>query len=296
LGVTASKNSFTTALKHSAQASDLSYGNFYLPKHISGADALRLLLDKHSQAKITFTIPEGKTVFGTVDATVNSLSQSEVLQDVNPTDDTKLRSDIVQAIKMNRSLLPPVAEGSFEGWLFPATYEIDSYDPDKIAMQMIKKTIAVLQEKQVPESQWQTVITKASIVQKEVTKVDDMKKVAQVIENRLDSDMVLGMDTIVAYGINGGRESSGLELNQSDLDDPSNKYNARIHKGLPPTPISSPGEDAIDAVLNPEEGDWLYFCTVNPETGETEFSETEEEFEVSRNKYKTWLAQNPDYM
>ena len=70
------------------------------------------------------------------------------------------------------------------------------------------------------------------------------------------------------------------------LDDESNPYNTRIRKGLPPTPISNPGDDAIKAALHPEDGNWLYFVTVNLQTGETKFTDNEDTFNEYVQEYK----------
>ena len=58
---------------------------------------------------------------------------------------------------------------------------------------------------------------------------------------------------------------AGLEKTDLNLDSP---YNTRVNKGLPPTPINSPGKAALEAAVNPAKGKWLYFVTTNLQTGE----------------------------
>lgn len=94
--------------------------------------------------------------------------------------------------------------------------------------------------------------------------------------------MPLGMDTTVAYGIG----IKAINLTQTQLDDASNPYNTRIRKGLPPTPISIPGDNAILASLNPEKGSWIYFVTTNLKTGETKFADNYDDFLKIRDEYK----------
>ena len=108
-----------------------------------------------------------------------------------------------------------------------------------------------------------------------------------MILNRIDAGMPLGMDTTVAYGLG----ITAAELTDAMLADDTNPYNTRIHQGLPPTPISNPGDNAIQAAMNPEPGDWLYFVTTNLQTGETKFAVTEDEFWQIRDEYKN---NNPD--
>ena len=116
------------------------------------------------------------------------------------------------------------------------------------------------------------VLTIASILQAEVAP-QDFAKVARVIMNRLDANMPLQLDSTVNYVL-GIRESV---LNEDQLATKS-EYNTYLVEGLPPTPINSPGADAIDAALNPAKGDWTYFVTVDPQTQNTKFTNSYEKF------------------
>ena len=112
-------------------------------------------------------------------------------------------------------------------------------------------------------------LTEASIVQAEAGSVEDMGKVARVLDNRLADGMPLQLDTTVNYA-NG---KSGITTTPQDRQNPS-PYNTYVHPGLPPGPISNPGEEALRAVLTPTPGDWLFFVVVDPDTGETRFAAT----------------------
>ncbi|MDR3128378.1 MAG: endolytic transglycosylase MltG, partial [Bifidobacteriaceae bacterium] len=152
----------------------------------------------------------------------------------------------------------------------------------------------VLQSHNLPSDRWQETLTKASIVQKEVSGHDYYGKVARVIDNRLSTEStngLLGMDTVIAYGLG----INAMNLTKAQLDDDTNPYNDRIHAGLPPSPISNPGQDAIEAVINPPEGDWIYFCTVNLKTGDTRFTNSSLEFDKYKAEYENWLKQNPNF-
>jgi UPF0755 protein len=63
-----------------------------------------------------------------------------------------------------------------------------------------------------------------------------------------------------------------------------------LNKGLPPGPIGSPGAAAIQAAVNPADGDWLYFVTVNPDTGETVFTSNYDEFLAAKEQFNQWYA------
>ena len=75
--------------------------------------------------------------------------------------------------------------------------------------------------------------------------------------------------------------------------DASNKYNTYQHPGLPPTPISAAGDAAIDGVLHPADGNWLYFVTVNLETGETKFTADWDEHLKNVDELKKWNKAHP---
>jgi UPF0755 protein len=96
------------------------------------------------------------------------------------------------------------------------------------------------------------------------------------------------MDSVVAYGNN----VAPRQLTTKMLNDTSNPYNSRIKKGLPPTPINNPSNDTIAAAMNPADGDWLYFVTVNLDTGETKFTKSVSQFEKYSKEYAEWEKNN----
>ena len=97
---------------------------------------------------------------------------------------------------------------------------------------------------------------------------------ARVLYNRLDRPIrPLQLDSTVPYV---SKRKGDVFTTPEERDDPS-AYNTYKHPGLPPGPIGSPGEKTIEAALNPAKGTWLYFVAVNLETGETVFSDTNDE-------------------
>ena len=181
-------------------------------------------------------------------------------------------------------ILPAEAKGKFEGWFEPGQYDVKSKkSASDILKMMVDKRIAKLDELGVPTGdERERILNIASIAEAEVNIKDYYGKVTRVILNRLDKNMTLGMDSTVAYGNN----VKSADITQAMLDDESNPYNTRIRKGLPPTPISNPGDDAIKAALHPEDGNWLYFVTVNLQTGETKFTDNEDTFNEYVQEYK----------
>jgi UPF0755 protein len=103
--------------------------------------------------------------------------------------------------------------------------------------------------------------------------------VAEVIYNRLNDGMFLGLDSTVNYALH--RFGVSLTTTQLHVNSP---YNTFIHKGLPPGPIDSPGNAAIEGALHPAHGDLLYFVTVNVKTGLTKFATTAAGFQQLENE------------
>ncbi len=134
-------------------------------------------------------------------------------------------------------------------------------------------------------------ITLASIVHKETVKKSERPTVAGVYLNRLRDGMKLQADPTVIYA---------LKLRDNDFDKIikrvlyndlfiASPYNTYQNLGLPPGPIAMPDIDAIDAVLNPEKHDYMYFCASVEKFGYHEFAATMEQHNVNAKKYADWL-------
>jgi UPF0755 protein len=135
------------------------------------------------------------------------------------------------------------------------------------------------------------VITLASIVHKETVKTDERPKVAKVYLNRLEEGMPLQADPTVIYSL----KLRDNDFNQiikrvlyNDLTI-SSPYNTYVNIGLPPGPIALPDISAIDAVLNPDNNDYIYFCASVERFGYHEFAATYAQHQVNAKKYADWL-------
>lgn len=211
----------------------------------------------------TLMIPEGRRV-------------SQVYEAVDEALGLKPGSTLKAASTVDLKL-PAQAEGNPEGYLFPATYPIDdATEPAGLLRYMAdtaRKHFAadhVTAGSQRNNVSVYDTVTIASIVQAEADTPADMGKVARVVYNRLLKDMPLQMDSTINYAL----KRSTLDTTTADtqLDSPYNSY--RI-KGLPPTPIGNPGEEALRAAVRPTPGPWLYFVTVGP--GDTRFTDSYDE-------------------
>lgn len=150
-----------------------------------------------------------------------------------------------------------------EGVYFPDTYLLPR---DESGLQIAQRFIDRFDEKVGPmldifssrDIKWTTGIKIASLIQREAAGPHDMPLIAGIIWNRLEQGMKLDIDATLQYmrGKVGDKWWANVDVADKSIDSP---YNTYIYKGLPPTPIANPGLDAIQAVLNPEETDCLFY-------------------------------------
>ncbi|NDI98306.1 endolytic transglycosylase MltG [Flavobacterium sp. LaA7.5] len=131
----------------------------------------------------------------------------------------------------------------------------------------------------------------AAIVHKETVKEDERPRVAGVYLNRLKKGMKLEADPTVIYAMK--KESGDFDqvikrvLFKDLLTD--SPYNTYMYQGVPPGPIAMPDISALDAVLNPEQHNYIYFCASVTNFGYHEFAVTAAQHEVNRKKYVAWV-------
>ena len=153
---------------------------------------------------------------------------------------------------------------SAEGFLFPATYQFSRH---ATARQIITKmtdhfrsewnTLTATDEVDAQANRIRIVVTMASLVESETPKFDERPIIAGVFENRLRKRMALGCDPTVVYALERkGLYKGSLTLPDLRVDSPYNTYR---YPGLPPGPITNPGETSLRAALHPTATDALYF-------------------------------------
>jgi UPF0755 protein len=152
-----------------------------------------------------------------------------------------------------------------EGMLAPETYFFQrNKTRDAVVQRMIdaqSKQLAELWEQRsenLPIKTPEEALILASIVEKETGVPSERPMVAAVFVNRLRKGMRLQSDPTIIYGITKGEKPLGRGIRRSELDGKT-PYNTYVIEGLPPTPISNPGFEAIKATLNPADSDVLYF-------------------------------------
>jgi len=160
-----------------------------------------------------------------------------------------------------------VQGSTLEGYLFPDTYHlIRGLSADEIIRLMVERFKSVYLpaiEKAAAQRgmSMRKVVTLASIIEKETGASGERRTISAVFHNRLNKGIRLQSDPTVIYGI----EGFDGNLKKTHLRS-NNPYNTYRHYGLPPGPIANPGKDSLEAAVNPEKADYLYFVSKNDGT------------------------------
>lgn len=278
-GVVKTADAFYELLLAQDPAVEFMPGMYTLKLEMSSQAALNALQDPARRVELRAVLREGLTVGQSLP--ILAAGAQVPLEDLEA------------AVQNPQQFGIPEGVETVEGWLFPATYEFEAGETaESVLSTVIGYQIRTLDEFQVAEADRQSVLTWASIVEKEAGRAEDFAKVSRVIANRLEIDMPLGMDSTAQFGYGQQHDGSVWSSNEALAD--TNPWNTYVHRGLPISPIASPGTAAIAAALNPEPGPWLYFVAVNQATGESAFSETLDEHEANVQVFRDWCAANPE--
>lgn len=271
-GVVKTQQAFLDAWNANPKSAQIQPGTYTLKKQMSAAAALSLMLDTSNIITHTVTIPEGYRA----EQIYTLLAQKLKLS----------RAALVKASTSGTIGLPSAASNNPEGFLFPATY---TFSPDVTPAEALTAMVArgnqIYTQLGINGKQLRAVIIQASIVQAEAGDVKYMGPIARVLDNRLRLPKRLELDSTISYFTH----RFGVTTTAKERNTPS-PYNTYLNVGLPAGPISNPGEKAIEAVLKPPPGKWLYFVTVNPTTGETKFAVDGATHNRYVAEFQAWLA------
>lgn len=252
-------------------------GTYELQEQMSAQAALDILRDPENIITIRALVREGLRA-GEVFAALSDATGV-------PIEDYETVADDLAALGI------PDEAPNIEGYLFPATY---TFEPGGTAFdhiqRMVNETFSRLDARGVAAEDRHEVLTIASLIQREARLDEDFFRVSRVIQNRLEIDMMLQFDSATQYGAG----DTGSVWSSADALEADNPYNTYAIVGLPIGPIAAPGDLAIDAALNPAEGDWIYFVTVNLATGETQFSVTLAEHEQGVERLRAWCRESDE--
>jgi uncharacterized YceG family protein len=175
---------------------------------------------------------------------------------------------------------------SLEGFLFPATYEMErgasagslrNRQLEAFEENFAKVDMARAKRRNLTAYD---VLIIASMVEREARVAKERPLIAAVIHNRLREGLPLGIDATIRYAT--GNWSRPLRQSELQRDSP---FNTRLHRGLTPTPIGSPGLSSIRAAANPANRDFLYYVVKPGTCGEHAFSSTEAKFQQDVERY-----------
>ena len=274
-GVVKSTGAFVTAAGASRDFGSIQPGSYKLREKMSAQSALDLMLDPKSFSSTGTTVPEG-------------LWASQIFSLLSKSTGVPVAD--YQKVTAASIGLPSAASGHLEGYLFPSTY---NFAKGTTAEQQLR-TMATEWRKQVaplhiPAARLHQVMIEASLVEAESRLPQDGPKVARVIENRVAQGMPLQLDSTIHYA----EKQRGTITTTDQQRAKKGPYNSYLNTGLPPTPINNPGLAAIKAALHPATGGWLYFVTVDPETGRTLFADTYPEQQKNEQVFHAWCKSHP---
>jgi UPF0755 protein len=222
-----------------------------------------------------FTVPPGLNI---------RQIPSQVVKDIPTMSVDKLNEAMTDG--QIKSIFQPQGQ-PLEGFLFPDTYDIPEGADERVVVQtMVSQFDKVasdlgLQNSQqrVGHSPYETLIV-ASLVEEEAKVDEDRPKIARVIYNRLAQGTPLGVDATLCYL----KDERPCVLHQSDLSSTS-PYNTRANAGLPPTPIANVSKASLEAALNPDTGDELYYVLdPNLPPGQHFFTDNAAEFQAAKQR------------
>ena len=274
-GIIDSATGFRLAVYLEGDIGDIQAGRYTLPRGLSAKDALAELQKGPQIPEIVeVTFPEGSWLEEFADTYSDA------------TNDPREEFIDVATSGEIRSRWQPEGTETLEGLLFPATYEVAAKDD---AADMVRRLVDEFDERfaaaggasaeRLGITPYEAVIV-ASMIEAEAQVDSERPKIASVIYNRLEEEIPLGIDATIIYGLG----ERGRDLTDEDLATDS-PYNTRENLGLPPTPIGSPGEESLEAALNPAETDLFYYVLADCE-GHHAFSETYEEFLENVERYR----------
>ncbi|MFJ1612703.1 endolytic transglycosylase MltG [Streptomyces sp. NPDC088251] len=284
-GVVKSVDAFVAAQNDNPKGKSIQAGVYLLHEKMSAAEALKMMTDPNSQNLLV--IPEGYrniVIYGMIDkklglkkGTTKGIATSKA-SDLGLPDWVSDDKDIKDPL---------------EGFLYPAAYPVTKETkPETLLKKMVSRAneeydkfdLEGTAKKYKLDGPWQ-VLTVASMVQAEGLTHDDFRKMAEVVYNRLKPNNVITNRKIeFDSAFNYLKNQSRIKISSKEIRTNPDPYNTYYHEGLPPGPISNPGDEALRATLNPTRDGWMFFISLDGK--KTEFTKTAAEHEKLNRKFK----------
>ena len=237
---------------------EVKQGEYLLQKNISVDELIETLTTESPLNIVNLTVPEGYTIDDIAEKLENEgiCSREDFLIAIN-------EYNLPKYVKKNSE-----KRYNLEGYLFPDTYLIKVGEtPKEIIEKMVLRFEEVFKiaidetNTSVKEEDIETVMTIASIIEKEARINEERPLISSVIVNRLNDGMKLQIDATVIYAL--GEHVNTVLYSHLEVDSPYNTYQ---NYGLPIGPISNPGLESIKAALKPEETDYLFYVLQDDKT------------------------------
>lgn len=282
---------FRIGADYTDKSSKLKFGSYLVPERASMEEILELVTvggQSTCGVEVLYTIGVNSRSFevremnpeteefvelAKFDPTVGGAAPS-VYADVRAQRDTRYSIKVVEGVT-SWQVVDALGQADFlegevgavpdEGSLAPDTYEVragsaraDFLDAMKERQAELLQEIWETRADGLPFETLEEALVLASIIEKETSVPEERRRVASVFINRLRQGMRLQTDPTVIYGITEGVGTLGRGLRQSELRR-ATPYNTYVIDGLPPGPIANPGRASLEAAVNPEESDYLFF-------------------------------------
>ncbi|MFE7107027.1 endolytic transglycosylase MltG [Streptomyces sp. NPDC057575] len=284
-GVVKSVDAFVAAQGENPKGKSIQAGVYLLHEKMSAAEAVKMMVDPKSQNLLV--IPEGRRnvqIYELIDKKLDL--KAGTTKGIAKSDASDL--GLPDWASDNKDIKDPL-----EGFLYPAAYPVTKETkPEAILKKMIERSneeykkldLEGTAKKYKLDGPWQ-VLTVASLVQAEGLTHDDFRKMAEVVYNRLKPDNIatnrkLQFDSAFNY-LN---KQSKIKISSNEILTNPDPYNTYYHAGLPPGPISNPGDEALRATLSPTGDGWMYFISLDGK--KTQFTKTAAEHEKLNKKFK----------
>ncbi|MGW2085359.1 endolytic transglycosylase MltG [Streptomyces sp. NPDC001880] len=284
-GVVKSVDAFVSAQNENPKGKSIQAGVYLLHEKMSAAEAVKMMVDPKSQNLLV--IPEGTRnvdIYGMVD------EKLRLKKGTTKGIATSKASDLglPDWVSNDKDIKDPL-----EGFLYPAAYPVTKETkPETILKKMVSRAneeyekvdLEGTAKKYNLDGPWQ-VLTVASLVQAEGLTHDDFRKMAEVAYNRLEPDnTVTNRKLQFDSSFNYLKNQSKIKIGSSEILSNPDPYNTYYHEGLPPGPISNPGDEALRATLNPTHDGWMFFISLDGK--KTDFTKTAAEHERLNKKFK----------
>lgn len=242
-------------VKNNGKGTDIKPGVYTLSEKLTLEDFINnLKTGLYDENTLKVTIPEGYTI----DQIASTLEQKGIVK----------KDDFLKAVKEfdAPAYVKKDKEKKYalEGYLFPETYTFEKgMDSKKIVETMLKQFEIALEGiekkngRKLPENEIEKIVNVASVIERETSLESDRGKVASTIYNRIEKKMPLQCDSTVLYAM--GRHKEKLMYNDLKVKSP---YNTYYVTGLPVGPICSPSKASLEAAMNPEKTNYLYFIII----------------------------------